>query len=243
MGVPCLSERGQPQAECPRPAPHGCTCAHADEQGTHTHTHTHTQGCTHTGLLWATTARRGPVPHGVSKAWGRGRPVSPAGTCPGAHSWSSLHVLRTPPPNGPCQGPRPTPTAGDGGRSGFLGTKLPNEQAFPRTDAPGRDEASTDQSPLLRWQELICDVGRDTPGPVAVPREKGPFFRTRMSLRGAWGAGTEPAFFARCPGNSWEQRRPLRWLFWEAGDKCGLGGKEPGPFLWALPPPPRRASW
>lgn len=63
----------------------------------------------------------------------------------------------------------------------------------------------------------------------------------KTSPRGAWRAGTELAFFARCPGNSWEQRRPLRWLFWEAGEKRRLGGKEPGPFWWALPAP-RRAN-
>lgn len=58
-----------------------------------------------------------------------------------------------------------------------------------------------------------------------------------MSLLGP--TGTKPAFSARCPGNAGEQRRPLRWLFWEAGDKRGAGGREPNCFSWDLACPLR----
>lgn len=63
--------------------------------------------------------------------------------------------------------------------------------------------------------------GRDTPALVA--REKGLFFRTvaskaHTSLLSPARARTKPAFFAGGPGNAFEQRRLVRWLFWEASD-------------------------
>lgn len=182
------------------------------------------------GAPWGSMGWKGPAPHGTREAGGDGSHGHPSFLRPGP-AWA--HTVGR---GGADPSPAPWPV------SAPTHSKRPlcrRQRAFASL-AEGAGPRGG--APLFGQQELVCDVSRDTPAVAAGPTEKGPFFRSLASeaRRSLVGAGGDKTCFLfqmprKCGGGG--QGRPLRWLFWEAGDKRGAGGRESDRVSWDLPCP------
>lgn len=164
-------------------------------------------------------------------------PVSRAGTCPGSltqgwrwHLSRPCVPLTPPPPHSRSLSPHPPPPPPT--RPVTKAFSLPGPQTRgPTCGLAGRGPAGgrvsghwTRSGPAASSsgrQPGVCDVSRA--GRLAAERRAlSSGLRPPRPGRHGWGlAGTKAAFSARGPGKVGEQRRPLRRLFWEAGDKRG----------------------
>ena len=235
--------------------PHGTphTCTHTCTQTMH---HTHTHGHTYSTHMHTQTVQRRcmhilaepprepwagkTLPHtrGTGDVGGPSAPaalVSQAGNCRDSLSSGAgtcpACVCCWPHPTGlslspypQCPAPRgrllrlshcTAPICGLAGRGLADGRSVgTGPQSGPAASSSGRQQLIGDVSRA----ERLAPERRDLSSGLWPPRP-------RRHCLGP--TGTKAAFSARCPGNVGEQRRPLRWLFWEAGDNREV---EPGRF-------------
>lgn len=186
----------------------------------HTHLHTQAHLCQNSGRNSGAGKDPGPPARPRSRGRASSSPRFWLGrSAPTVLGAAAIHPACSPTPSRP-----PMSTAQDAGRLGFQSSA----QTGPFIDQQaGRSEGNGPQSKASSgpgdWQEVMCKEGHPTQG---LAQREEPFFWTLVSeactsLLQAWPGRDKTCFLCQKPRKCAEQRRPLRWLFWEAGDKSG----------------------